>query len=75
MHVQSNGGWLARWLARWLAGWLALAGRPAGRNPPPPPLGWRSSLRYHPPKFQPNLNHHGGVLIFACLPCLLPAAC
>ena len=34
--------------------------------------------RYHPPKFQPNLKHHDGVLIFthfARAACLLLAAC
>ena len=54
----------------------------------PPPLSFLLNLcvivlhthRYHPPKFQPNLKHHDGVLIFphlaraaACL--LLAAAC
>ena len=54
----------------------------------PPPLSFLLKLcvvvphthRYHPPKFQPNLKHHDGVLIFshfaraACLllACLLP---
>ena len=57
----------------------------------PPPLSFLLKLcvfvlythRYHPPKFHPNLKHHGGVLIFphlaraaACLlACLLLAAC
>ena len=56
----------------------------------PPPLSFLLKLcvivlhthRYHPPKFQPNLKHHDGVLIFthfaraACLLacCLLAAA-
>ena len=56
----------------------------------PPPLSFLLKLcvivlhthRYHPPKFQPNLKHHDGVLIFAhfaraaCLlaACLLLAA-
>ena len=55
----------------------------------PPPLSFSLKLcvivlhthRYHPPKFQPNLKHHDGVLIFshfaraACLQlaCLLAA--
>ena len=38
----------------------------------PPPLSFLLKLcvivlhthRYHPPKFQPNVKHHGGVLIF-----------
>ena len=25
--------------------------------------------RYHPPKFEPNLNHHDGDLIFAHIAC------
>ena len=52
----------------------------------PPPLSFWLKLcvivlhthRYHPPKFQPNLKHHNGVLIFphfACAAaCLLAAA-
>ena len=55
-------------------------------RPRPPPLIFLLKLcvlvlhthRYHPPKFHPNLRHHGGVLIFspfrACcclLACLL----
>ena len=50
----------------------------------PPPLSFLLKLcvivlhshRYHPPKFQPNLKHHDGVLIFshfACAACLLLA--
>ena len=39
----------------------------------PPPLSFLLKLcvivlhthRYHPPKFQPNLKHHNGVLIFS----------
>ena len=52
----------------------------------PPPLSFLLKLcvivlhthRYHPPKFQPNLKHHDGVLIFphfARAACLLLAAC
>ena len=52
----------------------------------PPPLRFLLKLcvivlhthRYHPPKFQPNLKHHDGVLIFphfARAACLLLAAC
>ena len=52
----------------------------------PPPLSFLLKLcvivfhthRYHPAKFQPNLKHHGRVLIFthfARAACLLPAAC
>ena len=51
----------------------------------PPPLSFLLKLRvivlhthrYHPPKFQPNLKHHDGVLIFthfARAACLLAAA-
>ena len=51
----------------------------------PPPLSFLLKLcvivlhthRYHPPKFQPNLKHHKGVLIFshfARAACLLAAA-
>ena len=55
----------------------------------PPPLSFLLKLcvivlhthRYHPPKFQPNLKHHDGVLIFthfaraaACCLLLLAAA-
>ena len=51
----------------------------------PPPLSFLLKLcvivlhthRYHAPKFQPNLKHHDGVLIFshfACAACLLAAA-
>ena len=46
----------------------------------PPPLTFSLKLcvivlhthRYHPPKFQPNLKHHDGVLIF---PHFARAAC
>ena len=55
----------------------------------PPPLSFLLKLcvivlhthRYHPPKFQPNLKHHNGVLIFthfaraAAACCLMLAAC
>ena len=52
----------------------------------PPPLSFLLKLcvivlhthRYHPPKCQPNLKHHDGVLIFthfARAACLLAAAC
>ena len=52
----------------------------------PPPLSFLLKLcvivlhthRYHPPKFQPNLKHHDGVLIFAHFAraaCLLAACC
>ena len=52
----------------------------------PPPLSFLLKLcvivlhthRYHPPKFQPNLKHHNGILIFAHFAraaCLLLAAC
>ena len=52
----------------------------------PPPLSFLLKLcvivlhthRYHPPKFQPNLKHHDGVLIFPhfarAAPCCLLAA-
>ena len=38
MYKAMVAGWVAGLVAGWVAGW------PAGRNPPPPPAGWRSSL-------------------------------
>ena len=50
---------------------------------PSPPLSFLLKLcvivlhthRYHPPKFEPNLKHHDGVLIFPISRVLLLAAC